>query len=216
MSSPNGESDENSLNNESEAEFSTFAGDTYDFQFVLTLDDYGSETTWTIKRLGTIIYEGGPYEDGLDGQQVVVDLCLEEGCYIVTMNDSYGDGLCCEYGEGSWMVLDDDGNVMVESDGVFEESETDQFCTEWSSVGLASAKLNIFPNPANSTLNIETTSTGGEFTITDASGRIMTKFAQSELTQTQVDVNGWAEGMYIVTWYNDKGERSVNQVGIIH
>ncbi len=216
VSSPNGESDENSLNNESEAEFSTFAGDTYDFQFVLTLDDYGSETTWTIKRLGTVIYEGGPYEDGLDGQQVVVDLCLEEGCYIVTMNDSYGDGLCCEYGEGSWMVLDDDGNVMVESDGVFEESETDQFCTEWSSVGLASAKLNIFPNPANSTLNIETTSTGGEFTITDASGRIMTKFAQSELTQTQVDVNGWAEGMYIVTWYNDKGERSVNQVGIIH
>ena len=132
------------------------------------------------------------------------------------MNDSYGDGLCCEYGEGSWMVLDDDGNVMVESDGVFEESETDQFCTEWSSVGLASAKLNIFPNPANSTLNIETTSTGGEFTITDASGRIMTKFSHSELTQTQVDVNGWAEGMYIVTWHNDKGERSVNQVGIIH
>ena len=216
VSSPNGEADENSLNNESEAEFSTFAGDTYDFQFVLTLDDYGSETTWTIKRLGTVIYEGGPYEDGLNEQQVVVDLCLEEGCYIVTMNDAYGDGLCCEYGEGSWMVLDDDGNVMVESDGVFEDSETDQFCTEWSSVGLASATLNIFPNPANSTLNIETTTPGGEFTITDASGRIMTKFAQSELTQTQVDVNGWAEGMYIVTWYNDKGERSVNQVGIIH
>ena len=49
---PNGGVDDNTLNNNSETEFSTFAGDTYDFKFVLTLDDYGSETTWNIKRLG--------------------------------------------------------------------------------------------------------------------------------------------------------------------
>ena len=47
---PNGGVDDNTLNNNSETEFSTFAGDTYDFKFVLTLDDYGSETTWNIKR----------------------------------------------------------------------------------------------------------------------------------------------------------------------
>ena len=49
---PNGGVDDNTLNNNSETEFSTFAGDTYDFKFVLTLDDFGSESTLNIKRLG--------------------------------------------------------------------------------------------------------------------------------------------------------------------
>ena len=216
VSNPNGSADENSLNNDTESEFSTFAGDTYDFTFVLTLDDYGSETTWNIKRLGTIIYEGGPYSDGTDGEQIVVDMCLEEGCYIVNVYDAYGDGLCCEYGEGSWMVLDDDNNVMIESDGVFEEAESDQFCTEWSSVGLTDPKLDIYPNPANNTLIIETPSTGGEFVICDAAGRTVYTDRNNELQTTQVDVSSWSEGMYIVTWTNASGLRSVNQIGIIH
>ena len=216
VSNPNGVNDENSLNDETEAEFSTFAGDTYDFSFVLTLDDYGSETTWTIKRLGTVIYEGGPYADDLDGEQVVVDLCLEEGCYIVTLYDSYGDGLCCEYGEGSWVVYDDDNNVMVESDGVFEESETDQFCTEWSSVGATMPKLDIYPNPAKNILTIETPSADGEFMISDAAGRVMHTDQNINSSRIQVDVSAWTEGLYIVTWINSKGERSVNQIGVVH
>ena len=213
---PNGGVDDNTLNNNSETEFSTFAGDTYDFKFVLTLDDYGSETTWNIKRLGTIVYEGGPYEDDLDQEQIEVDMCLEEGCYIVTLYDSYGDGLCCEYGEGSWVVYDDDNNVMVESDGVFEDSETDQFCTEWSSVGMTDAELSIYPNPANDLLTIETPNTEGIFTILDTSGRIITSFNQKNSTTTQIEVSSWAEGLYIVTWTNSEGEISVNQIGITH
>ena len=46
------------------------------------LDDYGSETAWTLKRLGQTLYEGGPYQDGTNGEVVTVDFCLEEGCYI--------------------------------------------------------------------------------------------------------------------------------------
>ena len=213
---PNGGVDDNTLNNNSETEFSTFAGDTYDFKFVLTLDDYGSETTWNIKRLGTIVYEGGPYEDDLDQEQIEVDMCLEEGCYIVTLYDSYGDGLCCEYGEGSWVVYDDDNNVMVESDGVFEDSETDQFCTEWSSVGMTAAELSIYPNPANYLLRIETPTTEGTFTISDTSGRIITSFDQKNSTTTQIEVSSWPEGLYIVKWMNSVGEIRVSQIGITH
>ena len=216
VSNPNGSADENSLNNVTESEFSTFANDTYDFSFVLTLDDYGSETTWNIKRLGTIIYEGGPYSDGIDGEQIIVDMCLEEGCYIVNVYDTYGDGLCCEYGEGNWMVLDDDNNVMIESNGVFEDAESDQFCTEWSSVGLTAPKLDIYPNPANNTIIIETHSTGGELVISDAAGRTVYTDRNSEFQNTQIDVSSWSEGMYVVTWINANGLRSVNQIGVIH
>ena len=216
VSNPNNTSDDNGLNNEAESEFSTFAGDTYDFTFVLTLDDYGSETTWTIKRLGTVIYEGGPYEDDLNGEQIVIDMCLEEGCYIVTMNDSYGDGLCCEYGEGSWVVYDDDNNVMVESDGIFEEQETDQFCTAWSSIDQTGPKLAIYPNPANNTLIIEAPTSDGEFIITDAAGRTMNIAQNNDVRITQLDVSSWSQGIYIFTWFNAEGARSVNQIQVVH
>ena len=182
----------------------------------MTLDDYGSETTWTIKRLGTVIYEGGPYEDDLNGEQIVIDMCLEEGCYIVTMNDSYGDGLCCEYGEGSWVVYDDDNNVMVESDGIFEEQETDQFCTAWSSIDQTGPKLAIYPNPANNTLIIETPTPDGEFIITDAAGRTMNIAQNNDVRITQLDVSSWSQGIYIFTWFNAEGARSVNQIQVVH
>ena len=113
------------------------------------------------------------------------------------------------------MVLDGNNNVMIESDGMFEESESDQFCTEWASVGLTTPKLDIYPNPANNSLMIETPSTGGEFVICDAKGRTVYTKSNNELN-TQINVSYWSEGMYIVTWTNSKGLRSVNQIGVIH
>ena len=105
---------------------------------------------------------------------------------------------------------------MVESDGVFDELETDQFCTEWSSVGMNAAELSIYPNPTNDLLTIETPTTEGTFTISDTSGRIIISFEQKNSTTTQIEVSSWAEGLYIVTWMNSEGEISVNQIGITH
>ena len=99
--SVNGSADENTFNNAAETSFTAFAGDTFDFSLELVLDDYGSETTWDLRRLGQVIYEGGPYEDDQDGQVVSVPLCLEDGCYILRVYDSWGDGMCCEYGEAA-------------------------------------------------------------------------------------------------------------------
>ena len=102
----------------------------------------------------------------------------------------------------AWVVYDDDNNVMVESDGVFEEQETDQFCTEWSSIGQYAPKLDIYPNPANDLFIIETPTSDGEFIVTDAAGRIMYTAPNNDVRITQIDVSSWAEGMYIVTWIN--------------
>merc|ERR1712032_1346912 len=52
----------------------------------------------------------------------------QDGEFEFTMNDSYGDGICCSYGEGSYSVLRQ-GTVEV-SGGQFGGTETTSFGSE--------------------------------------------------------------------------------------
>jgi hypothetical protein len=64
-------------------------------------DDFPLETGWTIEdwQTETVVETGGPYQ--FTGASVTKDMCLPKGCYVLTMTDTIGDGLCCEYGTGS-------------------------------------------------------------------------------------------------------------------
>jgi hypothetical protein len=106
--------------------------------FELTLDDFGSETTWELEDdFGNIIAVGGPYEDGQSGSIEIEDLCLDTGCYTFYIYDAWGDGICCDYGFGSYVIYEEDGFVLVESDGYFGSYEISSFCvgTENSTKG---------------------------------------------------------------------------------
>ena len=76
----------------------------------VTTDQWGTETTWSLTGLGgTPVYaSGGPYTNlGAAGttDQPSVNACVPDGVVLVfTMNDSYGDGMCCAYGSGSYSV----------------------------------------------------------------------------------------------------------------
>lgn len=148
----NGQQDENGFNDAVEVEFTAFAGETFNFTFELVLDDYGSETTWEIRRLGNVVYSGGPYEDGLDGTVITIPLCLEAGCYILQVDDSWGDGMCCDFGEGSFTVFDPQGDVIY-TGGEFNDSDLEQFCTTEMSVDATDrAHRSVHPNPASDRL----------------------------------------------------------------
>ncbi len=93
----------------------------------LSLDQYPQETTWSIlDDSGASVASGGPY-DGLANSTLPVNICLENGCYDFVINDSYGDGICCGYGNGSYSLADESGAVLV-SGGSFGSSETKAFC----------------------------------------------------------------------------------------
>ncbi len=92
----------------------------------ITLDQYGSETTWAITNAsGSTVASGGPYNNGTDGLVVSEDLCLADGCYDFTINDAYGDGICCGYGNGAYSVT---SGGSLASGGSFASSETTNFC----------------------------------------------------------------------------------------
>ncbi len=93
----------------------------------ITLDNYPEETSWSIVDAnGATVASGGTYGTQADGSTVNIDLCLADGCYDFTINDAYGDGICCGYGNGSYIVTGD-GSTLA-SGGSFASSETTNFC----------------------------------------------------------------------------------------
>jgi len=84
-------------------------------------DAYGGETTWELVEQGVgVIASGGPLpNDTLT--TVDVDVC-STSCYDFTIFDSFGDGICCAYGNGFYNVYYE-GNLVC-SGGDFGASET--------------------------------------------------------------------------------------------
>ena len=75
VTSPNGNDDDNVLNNTTTVEFSATTGPTTTVHFSLVLDEYPDETTWELVRLGQVLYEGGPYNDDQAGETLMESFC---------------------------------------------------------------------------------------------------------------------------------------------
>ncbi|MFK7807875.1 MAG: T9SS type A sorting domain-containing protein [Saprospiraceae bacterium] len=101
-----------------------------DVTLTIVLDDYPQETSWTITDAGgNTVASGGTYANQPDGSTIQEIICLADGCYDFTIDDTYGDGICCSEGDGSYLLVDDEGNVLA-SGGEFDFTETVNFCVE--------------------------------------------------------------------------------------
>lgn len=82
-------------------------------------DAYPGETSWEITSQadGSTVASGGSNSATVN---------LPDGCYTFTINDSFGDGICCAYGNGSYTV--DCSIINHASGGVFGASESTDFC----------------------------------------------------------------------------------------
>jgi hypothetical protein len=87
-----------------------------DLTLTIDLDDYPEETSWEITQDGTLILAGGPYETST---VISEDICLPDGCYVFTMIDAFGDGICCDWGEGSYSLVNNANGSVLASGGEF-------------------------------------------------------------------------------------------------
>ena len=174
---PNGGEDQSPLN------------DTWTFTFtaslpsaiinlILTLDNYGSDITWNLdSETGTTLYTGGPYADFHNGTVDSVAFCLTNGCYSFTINDAFGDGMCCDAGEGWYVIRDMDGTEYAVNDGRFGDSNTDEFCLSGVSVAERDLVRNftVYPNPSNGMFAVDLSRLDSptRFMLTDALGRVV-------------------------------------------
>ncbi len=90
-------------------------------------DYYGSDITWKlVDANGLTLLSGGPYADG-DKTAKTSKVCLPDGCYTFKIYDSYGDGICCQYGEGYYRIVRSNGDVLA-TNGNYHQGESKTFC----------------------------------------------------------------------------------------
>jgi len=73
-----------------------------DIHLAIDFDSYPEETSWEITNsANTIVASGGPYP----GETAFnASYTLPDGDYTFTIFDAWGDGICCSYGDGSFIV----------------------------------------------------------------------------------------------------------------
>lgn len=213
---PNGEDDDWPFNNAWTFDI-TVNAPTQLMTMYLTLDNYGSDVTWELQNeTGTTLYSGGPYEDGTAGTQVIGSFCLTNGCYTFIIEDLFGDGICCDHGEGGYIIQIDGGEIYAESDGQYEFENVDVFCLMDVSVPEAEAQaaMELYPNPTTGMLNIVLEEIHGPVVLTmcDGLGRVVTtrRLAENE-RMLNMDLSSYAEGVYMIGLDTDNG-RMVRRV----
>merc|ERR1712183_388128 len=95
----------------------------------LTTDNYPAETAWDIKNSsGDEKYNGSGYSDA--NTLYTLNMCLASDEYTFTITDACGDGICCSYGQGGY-VIKVDGTEVVNG-GEFGDSTTETFTVNGS------------------------------------------------------------------------------------
>jgi len=90
----------------------------------LLTDKYAEETSWTLTDGMSNVVDEHVYQDAEDSTLFYHFTCVNKGdVYEFTIMDSYGDGICCGYGLGSYN-LTCGGVAMVMNGGDFSSSET--------------------------------------------------------------------------------------------
>jgi hypothetical protein len=91
----------------------------------LVTDGYASETSWSLSKNGTAVASNGALANNTTYN---VSLDYGDGSYSFTINDSYGDGICCAYGNGSY-TLKDASNTVIATGGAYGTGVTNTYCT---------------------------------------------------------------------------------------
>ncbi len=188
----------------------------------ITTDQYGSETTWKLRKgNNAVLASGGPYADlAAAGEGVQPDVTVTlpaNDCYKFEMIDGYGDGMCCNYGNGGYQVTDDAGNVLISGDQ-YGASEIKRISYGVTSVGndLSSiASVNVYPNPSNGLCNVTMSLTKNEdvsFRVYNVLGSLVSSRNMGNLTPGdyiyQMDLSGQASGVYTLVMQTNQGVKS--------
>ena len=176
----------------------------------LTTDRYASETSWNIRNLTTnqIVASSGSFTNlSATGQTVQAPVTVQlqpDQCYEFTILDSYSDGICCDYGNGTFSIQDGTGTVIFPY-----ASFTDKLVRGFKTAsvlgveaGLTVEAINVFPNPATDRINVSFGELKGDYAVElmDLQGRVI--FTDSKVDASSsfgISTEGLSSGSYIVT-----------------
>lgn len=185
-------------------------GTSNDVVVKVSLDRYGSETSWKIfKSNGTAAYSHAAYTDAASNgtyPQADVNINLVDDCYTLEVYDSYGDGFDSGYGDGKVEIWVGGVKISEVSDFPSGSEMTDAFSID----GVAGIEesfetsFNVYPNPASDVVNVAFEANNADYTVSmvDFQGRVISTQTLSSLSGAQtiaIPVSEVAKGSYIVT-----------------
>ena len=200
--------DDNNQNNSNDFYFNQSSS--YDTAIVtlnLVTDNYASETSWQLTdSSGYIIAQNGSLSNA-STYSTEIEIPTSDECYTFTINDTYGDGICCAYGVGSYSITDDSGNTII-SGGEFSSVDTSTFRVG-ETLGINSIyenDLNIFPNPSNGVFNIKTSLNNSTYKIYNLIGQ-QVKSGLIKNGANLIDLRNSIDGVYFMTIQTENGEK---------
>ena len=194
------------VNNEGWSEVKT-SSDVAEVTIELMQDKYGTQITWELIASDySVLASGGPYENlkgssATELHEIKVEIPAGE-CVKFVIRDSKKNGICCQYGEGYYRILDEKGNVALDGDGAFgEEASHVVSIVKVEDEGIDGVEeltsFRIYPNPVNDRLYIEAEVEIEEVVVYDIYGRQQLLSAVSG-QPLAIDVSELNSGIYFV------------------
>lgn len=208
----NGSTDQRSTNNSGASNYqyaSTNSFNTTQVKLAMQLDEYGSETSWQLEDVnGNILFSSIKYDDTEVSPPVknFTFNLANNACYIFKIFDSYGDGFCCDYGNGYYKLTTATGDVMINKTDFSTDFDSYSFTlgTLLSTSENLKATAEIYPNPATDFLYVNKVSAKAKYAIHSADGKLVSK---GNLLENKVMVSKLEKGVYVIT-IEDNGKTS--------
>ncbi|MAZ97565.1 MAG: hypothetical protein CMP53_08600 [Flavobacteriales bacterium] len=93
-------------------------------------DNFPEETSWEVieESSGKLVANGSLSSST---STYAENICLDfTKCYSLYMYDSYGDGMCCDYGNGYFFMLNPMGDTLLNNNGKFGKKIREVFCPD--------------------------------------------------------------------------------------
>lgn len=192
---PNNSTDINPLNDEQTISFSTQYGNK--ILLNLVTDNYGMETSWRLYDNNFNIIDE---DESLSSNTLYKnEYCLEDGCYNFVIFDAFGDGFCCNYGNGFFNIKKEINGSILASSSAFSFTDTAHFCINALTINqIEKDEVQLFPNPSTGTFYVNyphySKNISNYVKIFNPLGQLILEIALSETTE--IDLSKEENGMY--------------------
>lgn len=225
--SVNGSADQNPANN-TVSKIIPYAvtANTLAMQMDFTQDQWGTEVGWgvydevTSTPVAGAVVAAGTYADlGAAGTLLHTHTFTVSAstCYKLVVTDVYGDGVNAGYGAGGYS-LKSGASAIITSNGQYGTGETKLFKTAGSTgltaLALNISGLNVYPNPASNSTNINFVLTQNEninVVVVNTLGQVVYSESLSldaGSHDVKLNTENWASGVYNMNFTTSSGSAS--------
>ena len=188
---------------------------TIDVTLRITFDQYPEETSWEIRNSANqIVFSDGTYGAQADNSTLTLTRTLDEDCYTLIFKDTYGDGMCCSYGNGSYELTNATTGTVLASGGSYTTQDSKNFCTTStarSSYGMIdegkkeevteTIDFTMYPNPASNYIIIQkSTSKASAYKVMNQNGQIV---RSGTVSGKEISLEQLPTGIYFVSILTD-------------